>query len=200
MASQRFFKGLVLVAMVAALAGCAKAPDAELQAAQSALDAAKAAGAETYAPESLSRAEDTLAQAQAEIDAQNDKFALFRSYQRATELLAQAKTEAEQAQADAEAGKEQARREAQGALEQARTALDSATAALETAPRGKGAGADIEAMRADLEALTQSLAEAEAAFAAEDYLNAKSKAEEVQQQAAAIEADIAQAKARTGRR
>ena len=55
----------VLALMLLALIGCSKAPEAEMQAAKSAFDAAKAAEAEQYAPASYKVANDTLTAANA---------------------------------------------------------------------------------------------------------------------------------------
>src|SRR5947209_19623194 len=81
-AKRNVYRGLLLaVALLAA--GCAKPPQAEMQAAQAALDEAKTSGAESYAPESFSKAQESMAQAKAEVDAQGSKFFLMRSYGKA---------------------------------------------------------------------------------------------------------------------
>ena len=64
----------VLVLMV----GCAKPPQDAINAATAALDSAKAEASE-YAASSLQAAEDARAALDAEVKAQQDKFALFRS-------------------------------------------------------------------------------------------------------------------------
>ncbi len=184
--------GLVAV-MVVAMTGCAKPPQELQTSVQSAMDEAKAAGAETYAPESLNKAQETMGQAQAEIETQNGKFALFRSYKKAEELLNQARTEAETAKSDAAAGKERARQEADAAINQAKTDLQTAMDALSKAPRGKGTKAEIEAMQQELTSLQQTLSEAEQGMQSEDFLGAKDKAAQVTQKAGEIANDIANA-------
>jgi hypothetical protein len=171
--------------------GCAKAPEQEMQQTQTAVKAAETAGAETYASDSYAKAQETYRQAEAEIQAQSEK--TFKSYDKAKELLAQAETEAEQAATDAAAGKERMQGEAEAAIAQARTALDAAAQAVSVAPASKDAKADLEAMMADLDTLRGLLTEAETALAAEDFAGAKAKAEQVDQEAAAISADVLQA-------
>src|SRR6188768_2808665 len=103
--------GIVLLVMT--LNGCAKPPQANIDSAKGAVEAARSADAGTYAQASLRSAEDSLAQLDAELKAQEDKFALFRSYKHADELAASAKAAGEKAEADAKAGKEQKKQEAQ---------------------------------------------------------------------------------------
>jgi hypothetical protein len=82
--------------------GCQKpAPHAELAAAKTALEGAKAAGAEKYAAALYSKADASLKAAEKEIAAQKAKWALFRSYDQARELIVRATAEAKAASAEA---------------------------------------------------------------------------------------------------
>ena len=58
----------VVLAMMIAVVGCGSPPQAELDAAQAALDTAKTAGADVYAPEAYNRASNTLSDAKAKVD------------------------------------------------------------------------------------------------------------------------------------
>ncbi len=69
---------LVLAALLAGLAACAEPPAAEEQSADQALQAARDAEAETYAPESLRAADTALQEARTEIQTQNERFAIMR--------------------------------------------------------------------------------------------------------------------------
>ena len=75
---------VLLVALV--VVGCAKPPQAEIDAAKNAVQAAVSAEAGDYAGESLQEAQDAVAQLEQELKAQEEKFALFRSYKKASEL------------------------------------------------------------------------------------------------------------------
>ena len=66
---------LSLVAMGLA---CANAPQASIDEAKNALEAAREAGAEEYAPEAWQGAQDALTSAMTEVEAQNERFALLR--------------------------------------------------------------------------------------------------------------------------
>ena len=190
MKMSRILVGMLLLGLVLGAAGCSKVPQEAVPSLEAALDSAKTAGAETYAPEALNRAQETYTQAKAEIEAQNGKFSLTRKYGKATELLAEANRQAEQANEAAVAGKEQAKVEATAAVADARTALGSATTLLAQAPRGKNTKAELDAMQQELTSLQSALDQADTAVTDGNYLDAKVKAEVVSRQAGEIQADI----------
>lgn len=193
---------ILLVAGVGAFAaGCAKPPQADIDAAQAAIQKASSAGAGEYAADSLKAAEDAEAALEAELKVQADKFSMFRSYTKATELATAAKGAGDKAEQDAMAGKEKAKNEASAVIEEAKAMLAQAQDMLSKAPKGKGTQADLEALKADLTGAESSIADAESAFAAERYLDARAKAEASKTASgnvtAAVDAAIA---ARGGRR
>jgi hypothetical protein len=181
-------------AALIALAGCAQAPQQAIDGANAALEAARTAEAPEYAPAAWQLAQDSLSSAMTEVQAQNDKFALMRSYDEATQLLDKATQSANAAAAEAATAREEAKQRAEAVLAEAQAALDAAVAALATAPKGKGTEADLMAMKAEIEAMTASLATAREAAAGGKYLVAESSAQSIRDQANQIVADIEQAK------
>jgi TonB family protein len=93
--------GLALMAT-----GCASPPNADVDAAKSAVDKAGDQGASRYAPESLKSAQDARAALDAELKAQDGKW--LKSYDKAKELAVAAKAAGDKAAADAVSGKEKA--------------------------------------------------------------------------------------------
>jgi hypothetical protein len=178
-----------LVFVLVLMVGCAKPPQDSINAANSALDAAKPMASE-YAPSSLQAAEDAKAALDAELKAQEAKFALFRSYKKVDELTADLKAKADKAAADAASGKEQSKNEATTAINDATTAVTDAKAMLDKAPKGKGTAADLEAMKADLAAADSTLAEANTAMSSEKYKDAKGKADAAKTSAANVTAQV----------
>lgn len=158
--------------------------------ATSALAAAKTAEAADYAPAALASAETAAAALQAELKAQSEKFALTRSYTKATELATAAKAAADAAAAEAVTGKEQMKTEATTLVAGVRSAVEAATAALAKAPKGKGSAADIEAMKSDVAGVQTALADMDAAIAAGKYKDAKVKAEAAKATLDKIVADV----------
>ena len=179
----------VTVAMLV-LAGCSKPPTEAISSANQALDEARSAEASDYAPESLAKAEDAHNQLEAELKAQEDKFAPFRSYDKAKQLAAQAKQEAETAKTDAVEGKEVARDEASAKIAQLRQDLQDLQKMLASAPRGKGTEADLAMLRSDLGGIESTLTEIDQAFGDQRYAEAIAKTESATASAQSIRQEI----------
>jgi hypothetical protein len=185
----------LLVALAVAATGCAQPPNAEIDAAQQAEDAARSAGAPDYARESWAKVQDARARLETELEAQKTAFVIGRSYASAKVMAADLKTAAEQATLDAEAGKEAARSEALQSIEQAKALSEEVRELVASAPSGKGSGADLAALQNDAGVTGASLEEAERAYGEGSYLHAKSKADAVYQQLSRIKEEITAANA-----
>ncbi len=144
----RFGVLILVLGAAVTVVGCGSPPTADIDAAKAAITDAGTAGAGDYAAASLKAAEDAQAALDAELKAQEGKW--FKSYDRAKELAAAAKTAGEKAATDAAAGKEQAKADATQAVADAKAALTEAQGLLAKAPKGKGSAADIAAMETDL--------------------------------------------------
>jgi hypothetical protein len=169
---------------------CAKEPTEAITAARTAMDAARTAQASDYAPAAFSAAETALANLDAEVKAQSDKFALTRSYAKATELATAAKAAADKAAADAVTGKEAMKTEATTLIAAVRTQVDATKKLLDKAPKGKGSAADIAAMKSDVAGVETSLGEMDAAMTAGRYKEAKAKADAAKASLDKIAADV----------
>ena len=128
---------LTLMVMVAA---CAKQPTQEVDAAKAAVDAAIAAGGDKYAKEEVKGLNDELTAATDEIKVQDGKF--FKNYDKAKEIIAKVKTNADTLTTEIPAKKEKAKNDAQAAIDAAKAAVNDAKAMLAKAPKGKGTKAD----------------------------------------------------------
>ncbi len=181
---------LALTLMVM-LAACAKQPTQEMDAAKAAVDSAIAAGGDKYAKEEVKGLNDELTAATDEIKVQDGKF--FKNYDKAKEILAKVKANADTLTTEIPAKKEKAKNDAQAAIDAAKTAVNDAKALLAKAPRGKGTKADIEALKADVAGLEASIKEAEGLMGTEDYMAATDKANGVKDKAAEVSGQISQA-------
>lgn len=189
----RSIQAFVVVALAAATAACAKPPQAQVDAANSAVSKAAEAGASEYAPEAFAAAQDARAKLDAELKAQEGKFALTRSYDEATKLAAAAIEAAEKAASEAAQRKQAAQTEATTLVADARAAIESAEAAFTSAPKGKGSAADLQALQSDLAAAKSTLGEAETALTGQHYLDAKAKAEASKEKATSVRLAIEKA-------
>src|SRR5512136_1199036 len=128
-------KSQVLVAMVllvaaVAMVGCAKPPQQEIDASKAALTAAEQAEAPKYAAESWDKAQQAMNAVNAELEAQAAKFALFRSYTKTKQLVADATNLANAGKEAGIAGKEKAKNEAKAAIDAVKAAIEGAKTAL----------------------------------------------------------------------
>jgi ElaB/YqjD/DUF883 family membrane-anchored ribosome-binding protein len=190
---KRFALILAALTLLAVMVGCSKAPEAEIQRANSAQQAAQLGEAEIYVPDAYRAATDTLNNAMALKQEQDSKFALFRSYGKAKEGFVAAENMFNNAATEAGVEKEKVRVQVAQMLIDAKAVLDSANTALAKAPRGKGSKADLELIKIDLATVLASYTEAETDVANGKYMSARSKIEALIQRAHAIMDEIAAA-------
>ncbi len=184
---------LLVVICLAVVAGCAKEPVEQINAAQQAIQAAKNAEAETYAPQMFKMASDTLRAAMA-AKQQADAKKFFRSYKETERLLAKAQELANQAATSAEQEKERVKAEVTQLFETAKAVLDSTDMAIKKAPRGKGSKVEIEMMKSEFASAQTMVTEAQTAFDQGKYAMAKARLEAAIQKARSIMDEIAAAK------
>jgi len=196
-----FVVAFVLVLAVMAV-GCAKPPQQEIDAAKAALTAAEQAEATIYAPDAWTEANTADAAVKAELDAQQAKFALFRSYKKASELIAAAQKAADDAKAAGTANKEQAKTEATTTINDIKTAVASTTtliADMEKCRRKpKEFKKDMELMKGNFDGLATQVAPLEAKLTAPttNFLDLKREAEALKGQVAALTTELEAAKAK----
>jgi hypothetical protein len=183
-----------------AAAGCSSEPKVELASAETALSQAAAAEAGTYAAQEFEQATSLLEEARVALQAENEKFALFRDFDPVAERLSQARHRAESAVQSATMEKDRIRGETARALMDAEAALATAQAALDSAPKGKGTQADLEALNADLGVVRSALENAKQAMNAGKYFEAGSRISAAKTQANAISSQVEQAVAKRSRR
>jgi len=186
---------LILVAAVMVV-GCAKPPQQDIDGAKAALAAAEQAEAPKYAAEAWDKAQQAMNAVNAELEAQNAKFALFRSYTKAKQLIADATTAANAAKDAGIAGKEKAKNEAKAAIDAVKAALDGANtlmAAVEKCPRAKRAKEvkkDLATVKGNLDGYKNQIAEIAGKFTKEDFFGAKAQAESLKGSVEAVAKDL----------
>jgi hypothetical protein len=173
---------------------CASAPKEEISATQSAIQAAQTDDVRTYAADSLKDAEDTMAKATAEVQAQDAKFALSRDYKAASEVLKQAKGKADKALTDATANKAKVKAEAEALIGTLAQTLADAKKALVTAPRGKDTKAELEAMQNDLKSAEEAATAAGTGMSQDKFAEALAQANTAKTKAMGIIEQVTAAK------
>jgi len=189
---------LLSLAVVAAIAGaaCGDPPDKEMQQAQGAIDAARAAGADQYARDEFTAAEDALKRAHEAVDQ--------RDYRQALNSALDARERAQTAAKESVNGKAKARVDAEKALSEAATALSGAQARLKSietsAPRSIGGARAVAGARKAIASEEAAVQEARTAFDKGDYRAAIDKAAAATARLHASTRDLDTAVPTTGRR
>ena len=157
--------------LLCACAACSEPPQKEINRAQGALDAARAAGAEQYAPEPFQAASAAMRETHAAVEDRDYRLALSRAID-ANERALEAATEAAN-------GKARARGEAEAALGLGSTALRQLQERLKAAEWARLTPRETEAARTAAAAAEAQLQEARAAIDAGRFTAAADEARAV---------------------
>jgi len=182
----KYLKVLIPVALVLALGACAKPPQADIDAARTAVgNAVKTADIVAYAPDTLKSAQDKLAQMETELTAKH--------YDKVKTLALDAKATADNAANDAAKNKAQAQTDATTLINALKTALPDATKKLAAAKKVKGVKLDFVALTKALTDAKAAVADADNDLSAGNFASALQKATAVQAQLNDAEKQVADA-------
>jgi PAB1-binding protein PBP1 len=160
---------IAALSLALVLGSCAKAPQAEVDAARSAVAAAAQNGdVPVYAPDTLKRAQDSLSTMEAELKA--------KRYDKTKLAAVDAKENADKSLAEAAVAKEAARVDAKSLLDELATSLPAAEKTLAAAQKVRKAKLDFKALATMLASAKSTVAGAKADFDAGSYGPARDKA------------------------
>jgi hypothetical protein len=143
------------------LAGCSEAPQKEIDRAQGAIDAARAAGAEQYAPEPFAAATTAMQQTREAVQQRDYRLALSRAIDANERALEAARQGAN--------GKARAQSDADAAITRASIAVRQLDERLKVAESMRLPAREIDPSRKTRAAADRALQEARAAVAVSDY-------------------------------
>jgi hypothetical protein len=189
--TRRLFLSLAVAAAMAG-AACGDPPDKEMQQAQGAIDAARAAGADQYAREEFTAAEDALKRSHEAVDQ--------RDYRQALNTALDARERAQAAAKESVNKKATARADATKALADADAALHNSRARLKAAETAHLPSRTLAAGRKAIDNGENAVQEARTAFDKADYLAAIELARPVPSQLSAAAHDLDAAPAAGNRR
>jgi Domain of unknown function (DUF4398) len=141
-------------------AGCSEPPQKEIDRAQQAIDTARTAGAEQYAPETYAAATDALKQSHEAVDQRDYRLALSRAVD--------ASDRAQEAAKEATDNKAKARRDTEAAINAANAALRQLEARIKTADDMRVPPREIQPARTTVKDAADALQKARAALSAGD--------------------------------
>jgi cell fate (sporulation/competence/biofilm development) regulator YlbF (YheA/YmcA/DUF963 family) len=193
----KVFMGMAALMMVAFLSGCGKAPQAEIDAMNAAIEAAKAAEAPVYLPAEFAAVQDSMNVVMADIEAQSSK--LFKNFGDAKAKLEETKTAAAKVAADAVVKKEAVKKEVETLLAEIKTVIEENATLITKAPRGKDGAAVIAQIKADIATIDTTVAEAQGLFDKGAYMEALGKVNAAKERAAGINTELKDAIAKARR-
>jgi len=180
--------GLAVIAMVAVLSSCGKKPQAEIDAANAAVEAAKTAEAAVYVPAEFAAVQDSLNAIMADITAKESK--LFKNFKGETTELANVLTLANTVAANAATRKEEVKAEAANLMTGIKTVIEENVKLIPKLPRGKEGAAVIEQIKADVATVDAAVVEAQGLFDKGSYMDALNKIKAAKEKADGLNAEV----------
>jgi uncharacterized protein (DUF885 family) len=180
--------GLAVIAMVAVLSSCGKKPQAEIDAANAAIEAAKTAEAAVYVPAEFAAVQDSMNAVVADITAKESK--LFKNFKGETTKLANVITLANTVAANAATKKEEVKAEAANLLTGIKTVIDENVKLIPKLPRGKEGAAVIEQIKAEVASVDAAVVEAQGLFDKGSYMDALNKVKAAKEKAEGLNAEV----------
>ena len=170
------------------LTSCSKVPQVEIDAANVAIEAAKAAGAETYVHDNFVALQDSMNAVMVTIETQKSKF--FKNYSTAKEHLVGVTTFAQEVTMQTENRKAELQAEIQNTIAEVKTLIETNRQLIQEAPKGKEGSSALLAIKDELTTIETSVNEASAMLATGDYLPTLDKANAAKEKAMAINAEL----------
>ncbi|MFO7616637.1 MAG: hypothetical protein R6V75_05255 [Bacteroidales bacterium] len=184
----KLLSGVVLMSMALVFSSCQKYPQAEVDQANAAIEAARVAEADVYAAEDFAALKDSLAMVVNSVEKEKSK--LFSNYKdeiaKLNATVETATTVAEKAQAK----KAEMKEEATNILAELVTIMDQNTKMLAKAPRGKEGKAALELIQNELNSIQAGMEEANAKLESGDVLSGLNQAKAIKEKAVSIHTEL----------
>jgi hypothetical protein len=179
---------LTAVSVAVLFSSCGKVPQAEIDAANAAVEAANTAGASVYVAEDFAALQDSMRAVNENVEAQNGK--LFKKFDGVKAQLAVVTQMAADTKAKAEARKEEVKQEVAALQAEVTSLVASNNELIAQAPKGKEGAAALEAIKADNALIETSLAEVADLVAADNLIAALDKVKAAKEKAGSINAEL----------
>jgi len=187
----KVFMGFAAIMMVVILAGCGKIPQAQIDATNAAIEAAKAAEVNVYLPDEFAKVQDAMNAVLADVETQKSK--LFKKFGDAKLKLDEVTNMANQAAAAVAAKKEEVKNEAQTLLTDIKTVIEENTKLVPKLPRGKEGAQVIDQIKADLSSGESAVTEAQTLFDKGAFMDAVNKVKSAKAKADGLNSEIKEA-------
>jgi hypothetical protein len=145
---KRFLVSFVVISFVVLLSGCAKVPQAELDAVNAAIEDARTTGADVYLPTEFAALQDSMNVINQMVEAQKGK--LFKSYKAVSAKIAGLTAAAATTKGNVEAKKVEVKNECDTLTVELTKLVGTAKAYVAGAPRGKEGAAAVDAIKTEV--------------------------------------------------
>jgi hypothetical protein len=194
----RFFLVITTVAAVVLMTSCGKVPQADIDAANAAIDSAKTAQADIYLPVEFAALNDSMSVVMQNVEAQKSK--LFKNFKdvkvKTDALTASAGTLA----TDAAVKKEEVKVEAETMLAQVKILMTDTQALVLKAPKGKEGKAVLDEIKGELTVIETSVNDAQVLFdSGANYMQVLDKVKAANEALTAINTELTDAIAKVRR-
>jgi hypothetical protein len=187
----KILMGLATVAMVAFLSSCGKIPQAQIDATNAAIEAAKTAEAAVYVPAEFTAVQDSMNAIMAYVETQNSK--LFKKFGPAKIKLDATLALANQVAANAATKKEEVKKEVETLLTDIKAVVEENKTLMAKAPRGKEGAAVLEQIKTESATIEASIAEAQGLYDKGAYMDADNKVKAAKERATGINTELTEA-------
>jgi hypothetical protein len=189
MKQNRILTGIVVLGMaVLTLSSCGKMPQEKVDAANTAVQAAIAAGADTYVAAEFNALQDSMKSVMADAEAENSKF--FKNFDGVSAKLDAVAALATTVAGQAEARKEAIKVEVATILTDITAIVAENTQLIADAPKGKEGATALSAIATEVETITASAAEVSTLLNNGELLPALEKANAAKAKAMSINAEL----------
>jgi len=176
------------MALTMVFSGCSNLPQEMIDAANTAIDSAKTAGADIYASESFSALQDSMMVAMEKVESAKSKF--IKNYSESEKMLEKVSTMAGEAKIESENRIESMKAEIQSAVEETKRLITENNQLVSEAPRGKEGTSALAAIRNEISMIETSLAEVADMFDNGDYIAANGKSIAAKEKALDINVEL----------
>ncbi|MFU8844638.1 MAG: hypothetical protein ACNA7V_12625 [Bacteroidales bacterium] len=187
--------GFASVMMLVFFAGCGKVPQEQMDAATLAIEEARLAEADIYAPAEYAALMDSLSVAMAAVETQKSK--TFKNFKEPKLQLERIAASAVLVQEQAAEAKEEVRMETEALISQVNGLIAETKDLMLQAPKGKEGAAALELIRNEMTVVEGSVAEASDLFIQENYMAARDKVKAAMENVMAINAELQEAIAKS---
>ncbi len=185
----KFFAGITTLGIVTLLlTSCSPLPQAEIDAANAAIEQAKTAEAELYVNENYVALQDSMNSVMVNIETQKSKF--IKNYSTVKEQLTAVTQLAGEVQQQAEARKEEIKVQVVNTIAEVKSLIETNRQLVLEAPKGKEGASALEAIKGELDAIETAINETTTMFENGEYLASLDKAMAAKEQAVAINTEL----------